>query len=76
MDLVRIILAIVLLSSPLKGGEAIPLNGLSFGYYSKSCPQVEKIVRDAMNSIVKSDPKSPAALLRLLFHDCQVGVRI
>ncbi|EYU44693.1 hypothetical protein ABFS82_08G016200 [Erythranthe guttata] len=70
MDL-KIVLAIVLFLSPF-GIEGLP-NGLSFDYYSKSCPQVEKIVRDAMNSKVASDPKTPAAILRLVFHDCQVG---
>ncbi|KAG8384777.1 hypothetical protein BUALT_Bualt04G0153800 [Buddleja alternifolia] len=70
MDL-RVIAAIVLLFSPFKiEGQA---NGLSFDYYSKTCPQVEKIVRDEMNSFYSSDPSTPAAILRLVFHDCQVG---
>ncbi|KAL9157620.1 hypothetical protein ABFS82_08G016500 [Erythranthe guttata] len=46
--------------------------GLSFGFYNKTCPQLEKIVEDAISSMSKQDPRTPAALLRLLFNDCKV----
>ncbi|RVW69386.1 Peroxidase 29 [Vitis vinifera] len=46
--------------------------GLSYSIYQKSCPQVEDIVRAALGPIFLSDPSSPPAFLRLLFHDCQV----
>ncbi|XP_034686353.1 peroxidase 29 [Vitis riparia] len=46
--------------------------GLSYSFYQKSCPQVEDIVRAALGPIFLSDPSSPPAFLRLLFHDCQV----
>ncbi|KAI3860750.1 hypothetical protein MKW92_006636 [Papaver armeniacum] len=45
---------------------------LSYQYYETSCPQVESIVTDKLTPILLSDPASSAALLRLLFHDCQV----
>ncbi|KAI3951791.1 hypothetical protein MKW98_013849 [Papaver atlanticum] len=45
---------------------------LSYQYYETSCPQVESIVTDKVALILLSDPASSAALLRLLFHDCQV----
>lgn len=48
--------------------------GLSYSIYQKSCPQVEDIVRAALGPIFLSDPSSPPAFLRLLFHDCQVQV--
>ncbi|KAJ7568415.1 hypothetical protein O6H91_01G031900 [Diphasiastrum complanatum] len=47
--------------------------GLSVGYYSQSCPGAESIVQSAFTGNILSDPTAPAALLRLLFHDCQVG---
>ncbi|KAJ7524976.1 hypothetical protein O6H91_17G030600 [Diphasiastrum complanatum] len=47
--------------------------GLQIGFYSRSCPNAENIVRGAFAGNFLSDPTAPAALLRLAFHDCQVG---
>lgn len=48
--------------------------GLSYNFYEKSCPQVEDIVRNGLQPMFLTDPTSAPALLRLMFHDCQVQV--
>ncbi|KVI02919.1 heme peroxidase [Cynara cardunculus var. scolymus] len=43
---------------------------LSSNYYSKTCPNVESLVRRAVRDAATTDKKVPAALLRMHFHDC------
>ncbi|KAJ7534628.1 hypothetical protein O6H91_13G103500 [Diphasiastrum complanatum] len=59
----------------LGGGAGVGLGvgSLRVGYYDLSCPSAEAIVRAAFTGNILSDPTAPAALLRLVFHDCQVG---
>uniref|UniRef100_A0ACD5ZU79 Uncharacterized protein n=1 Tax=Avena sativa TaxID=4498 RepID=A0ACD5ZU79_AVESA len=45
---------------------------LEIGYYSKSCPKVEAIVREEMVKIISAAPSLAGPLLRLHFHDCFV----
>ncbi|GJN28936.1 hypothetical protein PR202_gb17111 [Eleusine coracana subsp. coracana] len=42
------------------------------GYYSKTCPNVEAIVREEMEKIIGVAPSLAGPLLRLHFHDCFV----
>jgi len=44
------------------------------GYYSKTCPQAETIVRDVMRNALKKEPRSVASVMRFQFHDCFVNV--
>ncbi|XP_022144860.1 peroxidase 25-like [Momordica charantia] len=51
----------------------LPVNSqLSDGFYSRSCPKAESIVRSTVQSYFKADPTIAAGLLRLHFHDCFV----
>ncbi|KAM0895974.1 hypothetical protein ACQ4PT_023494 [Festuca glaucescens] len=45
---------------------------LEIGFYSKTCPQVEEIVREEMIKIIAAAPSLAGPLLRLHFHDCFV----
>ncbi|CAN8253367.1 unnamed protein product [Cochlearia groenlandica] len=39
-------------------------------YYNKSCPNAEKIILETVKNATLYDPKVPARLLRMFFHDC------
>uniref|UniRef100_M8B309 Peroxidase n=1 Tax=Aegilops tauschii TaxID=37682 RepID=M8B309_AEGTA len=45
---------------------------LGVGFYSKTCPHVEEIVRQEMLGILKEAPTLAGPFLRLHFHDCFV----
>ena len=47
---------------------------LQVGYYKKTCPNVEAIVRGEMEKIISAAPSLAGPLLRLHFHDCFVRV--
>lgn len=46
------------------------------GYYDKTCPNAELIVRDVMRKAMIREPRSGASVMRLQFHDCFVNVSI
>ncbi|KAK9143531.1 hypothetical protein Syun_012931 [Stephania yunnanensis] len=43
---------------------------LDAAYYDQTCPQAEKIVAETVFNASSHDPKVPARILRLFFHDC------
>ncbi|KAJ1261478.1 hypothetical protein BS78_09G032500 [Paspalum vaginatum] len=45
---------------------------LKVGYYEKTCPGVEEVVKHHVAKAVRADRGSGAALVRLIFHDCFV----
>lgn len=49
--------------------------GLSYTFYSTSCPNLESIVRINLLQVLENDTTQAAGLLRLHFHDCFVQVQ-
>ncbi|GAU47316.1 hypothetical protein TSUD_377900 [Trifolium subterraneum] len=41
-------------------------------FYVKTCPQLHTIVQDIIRNVTRQDPRMPASLIRLHFHDCFV----
>ncbi|CAA6671681.1 unnamed protein product [Spirodela intermedia] len=52
--------------------EAADAQGLCVGFYKKTCPKAETIVRETVAGFVAKDATVSAPLLRLHFHDCFV----
>ncbi|KAL5707510.1 Peroxidase 52 [Ranunculus cassubicifolius] len=46
---------------------------LSATFYATSCPNLQTIVRNAMNAAVAAEGRMGASILRLHFHDCFVN---
>jgi peroxidase len=47
-------------------------SGLSSTFYDASCPSAHNVVRRVIQDARVSDPRIPASLIRLHFHDCFV----
>ncbi|KAL5713529.1 peroxidase [Ranunculus cassubicifolius] len=47
--------------------------GTRVGFYYKTCPRVESIVKSTVQSHYSSDPSIAPGLLRMHFHDCFVN---
>ena len=67
--------AAVLLLLVAQAPSAAEASHLKLGYYKKTCPGVEKIVKYHVAKAIKANRAAGAALVRLIFHDCFVRVR-
>ncbi|EOX98833.1 Cationic peroxidase 2 precursor [Theobroma cacao] len=53
-------------------GTLVQGQGTRVGFYSRTCPRAESIVRSTVQSHFRSNPSVGPALLRMHFHDCFV----
>lgn len=45
-------------------------------FYSRTCPNLQLIVRNSMRQALVKEARLGASILRLFFHDCFVNVSI
>ncbi|KAJ4801322.1 Peroxidase [Rhynchospora pubera] len=50
----------------------LPIDGLDFDYYMKTCPGMEGIIANKVKELITKDYTYGASLIRLYFHDCAV----
>lgn len=67
----NLVSAIILLLLVSLGQAEAALNA---HYYDQTCPQAEKIILDSVRNASMHDPKVPARILRMFFHDCFIRV--
>lgn len=52
------------------------VNGLSYDFYDKSCPNYQSIIQQAVTSALASNSLAAAGITRIMFHDCFIQVCI
>ncbi|XP_057828648.2 peroxidase 51 isoform X4 [Cryptomeria japonica] len=68
------IVCVVVLGLLSSHGLVVQEQQLSRDFYTDSCPNVERIVRNVVAQKLKENPTSAPGALRLFFHDCFVEV--
>lgn len=69
------LVTLLLLIDVMASGFRLGASGLDMNYYLMSCPFVEPVVQNIVNSALQNDPTLAAGLLRMHFHDCFIEVR-
>ncbi|RZS24589.1 hypothetical protein BHM03_00057679 [Ensete ventricosum] len=71
----RLLTLLLFFLSSFLGADVVTLaaTNLSVGYYSKTCPDAELVVRGAIQAAMAREPRSGASVMRLQFHDCFVN---
>ncbi|CAK8531158.1 unnamed protein product [Lathyrus sativus] len=73
MNPLRLIATALCCIAVVFGGLTFPSNAqLNPFFYSQTCPQLHYIVYQILFKVAKTDPRMPASLIRLHFHDCFV----
>eukprot|EP00253_Pinus_taeda_P031421 PITA_31421 len=67
---IALLLLIVSICIASESDRANALTGLSEDYYKRTCPSAETVIRDTIRNATQFDPKIPARILRMHFHDC------
>ncbi|BBN05339.1 peroxidase [Marchantia polymorpha subsp. ruderalis] len=63
----KLILSAILLMAAVASGAKLSKN-----HYFRTCPRLERVVRNKVNEIVNADSGMAPGLLRMHFHDCFV----
>ena len=61
-------------TSQLGTVDALIVDGLEVGFYGRTCPEAEGVIRDIVNNEVGMDRSIAPGLIRLFFHDCFITV--
>nr|BAK06482.1 predicted protein [Hordeum vulgare subsp. vulgare] len=66
------LLSLVLASSAprLAVVEALVVDGLKMGFYNRTCPEAEQVIRNVVQTEVGMDRTIAPGLIRIFFHDC------
>ncbi|XP_078176234.1 peroxidase 16-like [Carex rostrata] len=67
MRIIQLILSVILVFYPHKA------SALATNYYANICPNLENLVRGAVQQKIAQSPVTAPATLRLFFHDCFVN---
>lgn len=75
LNILVVALSLIALSPLCLCSKAYGTGGYLFPqFYDHSCPKAQEIVQSIVAKAFAQDPRMPASLLRLHFHDCFVKV--